>query len=117
MFRDRPPRAALERLFQPPLRLRDRTLDAHEADGSPSPLPSPSSRQDAIDVACWTPLGDDRRSPHRDTSDPDVDPMATLLADPSTPGDAGSAVDHTLVFEVEGPVHSIGVDYGSSTPP
>jgi len=92
--------------------MRDRTLDAHGVDVAASLSASPSPRPDTVDVACWTPLDDDRQSGHRDTSDPDVDPMATLLADPSTPGDAGSAVAHTLVFEVEGPVRSIRIDYG-----
>jgi hypothetical protein len=108
-FRNRPPRAALERLVDPPRRLRDRTLDAHEAEE----VPSPSPRPDAVDIVCWTPLGGERRSTRCDAGGGGGEPLATLLADPSTPGDVEGVVAHTLVLDVDGPVRSITVDYGS----
>jgi hypothetical protein len=111
-FRDQPPRAALERLVDPPRRLRDRILDAHEAEE----IPSPSPRPDAVDVVCWTPLGGARRSTRCDADgggDEGENPLATLLADPSIPGDIDGVVAHTLVLDVDGPVRSITVDYGS----
>jgi hypothetical protein len=101
--RRQPPRTTLERLVaRPPPRVRDCAFDA---DDSAAGLPAPSPRSDSVDVACWTPVGDDP------TATPA--PRTTLLADPSLPGDADGPVAHTLVLEVDAPTRSVAVDYRS----
>ncbi|WP_251341458.1 hypothetical protein [Haloplanus halophilus] len=108
----RSPRATLEALVDsPPPSLRDRALDGA---GSPPAIRRPSPRPATVDVTCWTPLGDVAAADAPETGgDPAPEPMATLLADPAIPGDLDVAVDHTLVLDVEGPVRTVRVDYGS----
>lgn len=102
----RPPRATLERLVAPPPpQVRDRAFDAVDPDAA---VETPSPPPDAVDVACWTPVGDDRRGPA--TTD---DLRTTLLADSSLPGDAAGPVAHTLVLEVDVPTRTVTVDYRS----
>ncbi|MFB6101528.1 MAG: hypothetical protein ABEJ73_03075 [Haloplanus sp.] len=100
------PRSTLERLVRPPPRVRERTLDGAVRRGARWS----ASHPDTVDVACWTPLGS-RPRPGEGEGKPD--PSAALLADPSTPGDATDTIAHTLVMEVEEPVRSVRVDYGS----
>jgi hypothetical protein len=100
-----PPRTTLERLVSsPPPRVRDRALGGDGPTTAPADgLVAPSPRSATVDVACWTPVGDDSAATH--------DLRTTLLADPSLPGAADAPVAHTLVLEVDVPTRSIAVDY------
>jgi hypothetical protein len=104
--RRQPPRTALERLVtRPPPRVRDRAFDGDGPTTAPADgLGAPSPRSDTVDVACWTPVGDDSAAPS--------DLRTTLLADPSLPGAADAPVAHTLVLEVDVPTRSVAIDYG-----
>jgi hypothetical protein len=103
----RPPRSTLERLVEPPPRLRDRALDADAAGDAPDPT------WDALDrsppeVSCWLPRGGPSSRPDER---PRGEPKAALLADPSLPG-ATDGVAHTLVLEPSAATTTVRVDYG-----
>jgi hypothetical protein len=89
---------------RPPPRVRDRTFDGDGPTTAPADgLAAPSPRSATLDVACWTPVGDDSAT--------QSNLRTTLLADPALPGAADAPVAHTLVFEVDVPTRSVAVDY------
>lgn len=96
-------------MARPPPRVRDSAFDGDGPTAAPvDGLGTPSPRSATVDVACWTPVGDD--STGGPTATPDL--RTTLLADPSLPGAADAPVAHTLVLEVDVPTRSVAVDYG-----
>ncbi|MFD1632595.1 hypothetical protein ACOZ4L_07350 [Haloplanus ruber] len=107
----RSPRAALEALVSPPPpRVRDRSVDTG---GNTGPTVAPSTRPDAVDLACWTPLAEGQPRSGWADAEGGRPPTATLLADPAVPGDTGGPVEHTLVLGATTPVRTVRVDYGS----